>query len=81
MAKSARDIADLLDILVDAKMTQIPSGGYRGCLTSSFAELKIGALDPTIWNFVSQFTAPNESATEQMVSNMLYVRHEGASIC
>jgi amidase len=67
MAKCAQDIADLLDVMVDGTMTEKPSGGYRSCLTDSFQDMKIGALDPTVWNFAPRVTAPDEGATNQMV--------------
>jgi amidase len=64
MAKCAQDIADLLDVMVDETMIERPVGGYRSCLTDSFQDIKIGALDPTVWNFPER----DEGATKQMVT-------------
>lgn len=58
MAKCARDVADLLDVLVDEATTQIPQGGYRACLRSSFENLRFGVLDPTAWSFPADMVAP-----------------------
>ncbi|KAF2833888.1 amidase signature enzyme [Ophiobolus disseminans] len=70
MAKSPRDVADLLDVLVDAKMTRIPSGGYRSCLKQTFKDIKIGALDPAIWTFAPGIATPDEGATKQMIADI-----------
>jgi amidase len=67
MAKSPRDLADLLDVLVDRTKTEIPSGGYKSCVGDSFESIGIGALDPMKWKFPPRVTTPNESATKQMV--------------
>jgi amidase len=73
MAKSAHDIATLMDILVDQTKTKMPSGGYTGCLTASFENISIGALDPEVWNVPPHVTTPNEGASKQMVSRSSHI--------
>ncbi len=51
MTKSTRDLAILMDIIVDPSKTQIPAGGYVLCATGSWDGLRIGALDPEQWQF------------------------------
>lgn len=75
MAKSPRDLADLLDVMVDHALTEIPSGGYKSCLKDSFEHIAIGALDPSTWKFPPRVTTPNESATNQMVSSNMFCKN------
>ena len=67
MAKSPRDVADLLDILVDPLKANIPEGGYATALTDHWGDISIGTLDPEDWNFPASITTPDERATKQMV--------------
>jgi Asp-tRNA(Asn)/Glu-tRNA(Gln) amidotransferase A subunit family amidase len=73
MAKSAHDIATLMDILVDQTKTKMPSGGYTSCLTASFEKISIGALDPEVWNVPPHVTTPNEGDSKQMVSRSSHI--------
>jgi amidase len=69
MAKCARDIGALLDVLVDETKTQKPLSGYESCMVESFAGLRIGPLNPEIWKWPARVTASNEGATIQIVSS------------
>jgi amidase len=69
MAKCARDIGALLDVLVDETKTQKPLRGYESCMTDSFAGFRIGSLDPQIWRWPARVTTPDEGATKQIVSS------------
>ncbi|KAG8161020.1 hypothetical protein KVR01_009284 [Diaporthe batatas] len=66
MTKSVLDQANLLDILVDPTKTSIPQGGYKTALTGSWADLKIGVLDPADWGTSDSWTKPDPGATKQM---------------
>jgi amidase len=67
MAKSALDVADLLDILVDPSATKIPEGGYRSAITGSWGDLRIGVLEPRDWMSPPRIVKYEKSATDQMV--------------
>lgn len=49
MAKSTRDVADLLDILVDREKTDFPKGGYKSKLTRSWSNIRVGVVEPGPW--------------------------------
>jgi amidase len=51
MTKSAKDLAVLMDVLVDPSKTRLPEGGYVSQLTRSWEGIRIGTLDPEIWKF------------------------------
>lgn len=53
MTKSAKDLAMLMDILVDASKTRVPEGGYVSRVTGSWKGLRIGTLNPEKWNYGS----------------------------
>lgn len=67
LTKSTRDLAILLDILVDSSKTMIPEGGYESAVTGRWDGLKIGTLDPEIWNFPAIARKPAPDAEAQMV--------------
>ena len=67
MTKNVLDLANLLDILVDLSKTQVPSGGFASVMTDTWADLKVGVLDPSKWNYPAFVMKHNEGATEQMV--------------
>ncbi len=67
MTKSALDLANLMDILVDPAKTTIPKGGYKSVLTNTWADLKVGVLDPNKWGVSDSWTKPDAGATKQMV--------------
>ena len=71
MAKSAYDIAVLLDILVDSSKTSIPPGGYTTALSKSWANIRVGTLDPKVWEYPATVVTPNIYATAQMVGACL----------
>ena len=63
MAKSASDLANLLNILVEDEAADYPK-----FLTRSFADLKLGFVDPDIWRFPDSYSHSVEGVQEQMVS-------------
>ena len=68
MTKSALDLADLVDIVVDPAKTRIPDRGYSSALSGSWAELKVGVLDPVDWDTSDLWTEPDSGVTKQMVN-------------
>jgi amidase len=67
MTKSTRDLADLLDIMVDGSKTNIPDGGYASAVTGKWDTIKIGVVKPESWLHGEQTIKPVRSATEQLV--------------
>ncbi|KAF2759933.1 amidase signature enzyme [Pseudovirgaria hyperparasitica] len=67
MAKNPRDLANLLDVLVDPSTTKVPSGGYVSVLDQSWTGIRIGALDPEIWQYPDWLCKPEEAATQQII--------------
>ncbi|KAI4858882.1 amidase signature enzyme [Hypoxylon rubiginosum] len=77
MAKSARDIAAALDVLVDNGVrSHLSSDGYMRFLSSTFDGLRVGFVDPTLFRFPLDFWTPSDEATEQHDS----AYHEAISI-
>lgn len=71
MGKTPYDIAAFLDILREEDAPGFPNGGYTSLLPSSIDEFSIAAVDFTEWVFPSEYMAPVESATVQMVGHNL----------
>ncbi|RFU76890.1 amidase family [Trichoderma arundinaceum] len=67
MAKSALDLANLLDVLVDPSKTTIPTGGYKSAATGSWGDIRIGILEPEKWLFDTKLVKYEEQASEQML--------------
>jgi amidase len=67
MTKGVEDLATLMDILVEPHLTKVPSGGYRSAVTGSWKGLKIGTLDPEVWNFPASARKSEPAAEKQMV--------------
>ncbi|KAH0557049.1 hypothetical protein GP486_005161 [Trichoglossum hirsutum] len=70
MTKGVKDLAYLLDVMVDKSKTRIPEAGYTTALTDSWEGLKIGVLDPEKWQFHPILVKPNAEATLQMVNEI-----------
>lgn len=73
MTKNVADLAHLLDILVDGSKTELPTGGYVSAMTDTFADLRLGVVDPDLWQFEPDFVKPDEGATRQMVRNTAHL--------
>ena len=73
MAKCSRDVALLLDVLVDAEKTQIPPGGYVSVAMSmtSWSGLKVGVLDVAPWLYGDAVVKYAEGSKEQIVREVL----------
>jgi amidase len=44
LARTAKDLAILMDVLVDSSTTKVPEGGYLSKVTGDWQGLKIGTL-------------------------------------
>jgi amidase len=67
MTKSTRDVAIMLDVMVDPSKTKLPAGGYISCRSSDWGGLRIGAVDVEQWLLSSFVVKSVESATQQEV--------------
>ncbi|KAM0260406.1 hypothetical protein ACHAQJ_002808 [Trichoderma viride] len=67
IAKSALDLANLLDVLVDPGKTTIPKGGYKSAATGSWGDIQIGILEPEKWLFDTKLVKHEQQASDQMV--------------
>ena len=67
IGKTAKDIANLLNILVDHDKTSVPDGGYASAMVSDWRDIKVGTLDPEKWRLSDAFVKPVPEATKQIV--------------
>ena len=69
LAKSSRDVALFLDVLVDESKTQVPPNGYisyaRGA--SAWENLRVGVLDPGSWLYTDTMVGYANGTKQQMV--------------
>ncbi|KAL8746982.1 MAG: hypothetical protein Q9190_001061 [Brigantiaea leucoxantha] len=67
MGKTVRDVANLLDVLVDYNKTEVPQDGYASAMTTTWNDIKVGTLDPEKWRMSDAFVKPVPEATKQIV--------------
>ena len=68
MAKSVRDVADLLTTLVDPTTTHVPTGGYAAVVEDAdWAALRVGTLAPPVWHYDAEETAPVAEVDDEIV--------------
>ena len=67
MGKTVRDVANLLDVLVDHNKTEVPQDGYASAMTTTWNDIKVGTLDPEKWRMSDAFVKPVPEATKQIV--------------
>ena len=69
MAKCSRDVALLLDVLVDATKTSPPLKGYTSIITgaAAWADLKVGVLNPVSWLYDETSAGYTNKSKEQIV--------------
>lgn len=67
LAKDPEDLANMLTSLVDQEKTTIPVGGYTSVMDKNWTGLKIGTIDPELWQYPAGLVKPVAEATEQMV--------------
>ncbi|KAL8657006.1 MAG: hypothetical protein Q9226_002348 [Calogaya cf. arnoldii] len=68
MTKSVLDLAHLMDIIVDPTKTSVPADGYASVMTDTWADIRVGMLDPAEWNYPDFVTKPYEGTAKQMAS-------------
>jgi hypothetical protein len=74
LAKCTKDVAIMLDVMVDPSKAEIPPLGYISSFSSDWKGLKIGAVDVEPWLLSSFLVKPVESATRQEVPYPLTIR-------
>ncbi|CAD6576880.1 MAG: hypothetical protein ASARMPRED_007930 [Alectoria sarmentosa] len=69
LAKSSRDVALFLDILVDASKTQVPPEGYISCAkgASAWKKLRVGVLDPESWLYTDAMVGYANGTKQQII--------------
>ncbi|CAD6592780.1 MAG: hypothetical protein ASARMPREDX12_006452 [Alectoria sarmentosa] len=69
LAKSSRDVALFLDILVDASKTQVPPEGYISCAkgASAWKNLRVGVLDPESWLYTDAMVGYANGTKQQII--------------
>ncbi|KAF7720093.1 Uncharacterized protein PECH_001205 [Penicillium ucsense] len=79
MTKNARDVALLMDVLVNPELTQIPKGGYVSAVTGQWNGLRIGTVDPEVWGYEADARKPQPGAEEQMLeeTRLAYEKLQG----
>ena len=69
VAKCARDVALLLDVLADSTKGQVPNGGYTSSLLGETAwkNIKVGTVDPDLWLHSDALIGYRDGQKEQIV--------------
>ncbi|MCJ1349375.1 hypothetical protein MMC31_007615 [Peltigera leucophlebia] len=67
MGKTVKDVADLLNVLVDHSKTEVPQGDYASAITTTWDDIKVGTLDPEKWRMNDTFVKPVPEATKQIL--------------
>lgn len=67
IGKTTKDIADLMDVLVDHVETHVLEGGYASAMVSDWTDIRVGTLDPEIWRLSDALVKPVPEATKQIV--------------
>jgi amidase len=66
MTKNNKNVATMLDVIVDPSKSKIPASGYISCLSSDWDGLIIGAVGVESWLLSSFVVKPVESLTQQV---------------
>ena len=67
MGKTPKDVAILLNILVDHSKAKTPKGDYMSSMIGEWADISVGTLDPEKWKFPDAFCKAIPEADKQMV--------------
>ncbi|KAF2872776.1 amidase family protein [Massariosphaeria phaeospora] len=70
MTKTTRDLADILDIIVDPNKTNVPEGGYSSAATGRWDSIKIGVVRPRDWLHGEKLIKPEPGATKQLIKEV-----------
>ena len=71
MAKTAYDVALLLDVMIDKETNYPGSTRFVDVLVDSWKDLSVATLDPEEWKFPVGWLRPVKEATEQIVRPLL----------
>ncbi|KAH6627864.1 amidase signature domain-containing protein [Chaetomium tenue] len=71
MTKTPKNLALVMDVLVDKSKTQVPEGGYISRVTGSWKGLRIGTLDPEVWNFGTHSRKILDPSMEQQLNDQV----------
>lgn len=71
MTKTTKDLALLMDVLVDPSKTRVPEGGYVSRVTGLWEGLRIGTLDPENWNFGTHSRKILDPSMEEQLNNQV----------
>ena len=67
IGKITKDVADLMDVLVDQNKTHVPEGSYASAMVSDWTDIRVGTLNPETWRLSDDFVKPVPEATKQIV--------------
>ncbi|KAL8902973.1 MAG: hypothetical protein Q9207_004246 [Kuettlingeria erythrocarpa] len=81
MGKTVKDVADLLNVLVDHSKTEVPQGDYASAMTTSWDDIKVGTLNPEDWRMGDGFVKPVPEATKSILeaTKAAYNRIQGVA--
>jgi amidase len=66
-AKTPYDLAVVLDAITETNSSSRHGRSFTEALQGSWADIKVGVLDPSVWEAPAGFVHPVPEATEQMV--------------
>ncbi|KAL8786600.1 MAG: hypothetical protein Q9195_008157 [Heterodermia aff. obscurata] len=69
IGKTTKDIADLMDILVNRDKTHVPEGSYASAMVYDWTDIRVGTLDPETWRLPDAFVKPVPEATKQILDD------------
>ena len=72
IAKSAEDLANLLDVMVDRSHAHAPQQNYINALTKSWSDLRVEAFDPQTFFFISDVMLCDLESKAQMVFSLQF---------
>lgn len=72
MAKTVKDLANLLEIMVDHEHSKVPPGTYLDAISKTWDGLKMGSVDFAQWTYNASILKPNALATAEMVKHLLF---------
>jgi amidase len=70
MTKTPYDLAIVLDAIIDPSSPSRKGKSFVTALEGSWADLRVGVLDPKEWNFPDTWCVPRKSANSQMVRKL-----------
>jgi len=68
MSKTPLDLANLLDVIIDPKVSRVPKDGYTSVLNGSWSDISIAVVRPEEYHLKEDFCNRRKGVEEQMVS-------------